>query len=102
MAIEATSLIQTGISRGTKSRLTIAYFAAFIGLGLTTGALGPTLPALAAQSNRPLSAISYAFTLRSLGYVFGSIVSGKLFDKHRGNNVMGLLMLAASITAGLI
>ena len=101
MFVEATSSIQRLTPR-TKLRLTTAYFGAFIGLGLTTGALGPTLPALASQTNRPFSAISYSFTFRSLGYVFGSLGSGKLFDKQQGNIAMGLLMLAASITFFLI
>lgn len=90
------------VAASTKRRLTIAYFAAFIGLGLTTGALGPTLPALALQTNRPLSAISYSFTFRSLGYVVGSLGSGRLFDNERGNYAMGLLLLLAAMTVCFI
>ena len=86
----------------TRLRLTIAYFATFIGLGLTTGSLGPTLPALALQTNRSLSAISYLFTFRSLGYVLGSLRSGKLFDKQPGNLVMGIMLILTSISVVLV
>ena len=50
------------------AQLTAAYFVAFIALGLTAGSLGPTLPALAEQTHVGLSAISYLFTARSLGF----------------------------------
>ena len=102
MALEVSGLIQMEAHKAARRRLTIAYFAAFVGLGLTTGALGPTLPTLASQTNQSLSAISYSFTFRSLGYVLGSLTSGKLFDKDHGNHAMGLLMLIASITVCLI
>lgn len=51
--------------RASTYRLTAAYFAAFVFLGLTTGSLGPTLPSLADQAQVGLSAISYVFTGRS-------------------------------------
>ena len=76
-----------------------AYFAAFIGLGLTTGSLGPTLSALAIQTRVSLGTISYLFMARSLGYVLGSR-GGRLFDRFPGNAVLGsTLVLMAAIMA---
>jgi FHS family Na+ dependent glucose MFS transporter 1 len=78
---------------------TAAYFAAFIALGLTTGSLGPTLPALATQTRVGLSAISYVFMSRSLGYVLGSR-GGRLFDRMPGNKMLGsTLAVMAAIMA---
>ena len=82
--------------------LTAAYFAAFIALGLTTGSLGPTLPALGTQTNSSVSSLSYVFTFRSLGYVFGALRGGRLFDRYSGNRVMGWLTLAAAISVALV
>lgn len=78
---------------------TAAYFLSFIGLGLTTGSLGPTLSALATQTGVRLSSISYLFVARSLGYVVGSR-GGKLFDRLPGNTVLGTtLFLMAAVMA---
>jgi MFS transporter, FHS family, Na+ dependent glucose transporter 1 len=81
---------------------TIAYFAAFVALGLTVGALGPTLPSLAQQTHVGLSAISYLFTARSLGYVLGATRSGKLFDTKPGNPLMALILIAMSLMMALV
>lgn len=88
-----------GASRG---RLTAAYFATFVALGLTTGSLGPTLPALATQTGSSLSLISYIFTFRSLGYVVGSVQGGKLFDRQPGNIAMSMMLLLAAVALLLI
>lgn len=81
---------------------TAAYFAAFIALGLTTGSLGPTLPALSAQTNVGLGAISYLFTTRALGYVLGSLRSGKLFDSKAAHSVMAVLLLTMGLAMALV
>src|SRR5215467_13816479 len=94
MAAEANGPIQL-TSVDLRRRLTAAYFATFVALGLTTGSLGPTLPALATQTQSSLNAISYLFTFRSLGYVAGSILCGKLVDRLPGNIVMSTMLLLA-------
>src|ERR1051325_4655569 len=90
-------------SGSTKNyHLTAAYFAAFIALGLTVGSLGPTLPSLAEQTHVGLGAISYLFTARSMGYVFGAVRGGRLFDRHAGNPVMAVMLFAMSIMMALV
>ena len=86
----------------TSYRLTAVYFAAFIALGLTVGSLGPTLPSLAEQTHVGLGAISYLFTARSMGYVLGAVRGGRLFDRHAGNPVMAVMLLAMSIMMALV
>ena len=83
-------------------RLTVAYFAAFVFLGLTTGSLGPTLTSLAEQTQVGLSAISYVFTARSAGYLFGSVLSGKLFDRRSGNPIMAAMLFIISVMMALV
>ncbi len=65
MSSKALSLPLTS-SRPATYRLTAAYFAAFIALGLTVGSLGPTLPGLAEQTHVGLGAISYLVVLIAL------------------------------------
>lgn len=83
-------------------RLTTVYFAAFVALGLTAGSLGPTLPSLSEQTQVGLSAISYVFTARSVGYLIGSVRAGKLFDRRPGNPVMAAMLLTMSIMMALV
>ena len=82
--------------------MTAAYFASFVALGLTTGSLGPTLPALASQTKVGFGAISYLFMVRSLGYVLGSLHSGRLFDSKPAHVVLGTMLLVMSLMMVLV
>ncbi|GAB4580107.1 MAG: MFS transporter [Anaerolineales bacterium] len=81
--------------------ITIAYFMAFIVLGIVTASLGPTLPGLAAQTGTQLSQISILFTTRSLGYLMGSFLGGRVYDRARGHPIMGaaLVLVAMALSA---
>jgi len=87
---------------------TAAYYIAFIGLGLVSASLGPTLPALRELTGVSLSEISYLITARSVGYLGGSIIGGQLYDRLRGHPLFfgfGLLtvaMLALTPTISLL
>lgn len=80
---------------------TLAYYAGFIALGLTTASLGPTLPGLAEQTQTRLGEISFLFTARSFGYLPGSLFSGRLYDRFRGHPLLavGLIGMAAVLAA---
>ena len=67
---------------------TCAYYAAFIALGLIAGSLGPTLTGLADNTNALLSEISVIFTTGSLGYLIGSFLAGRLYDRVPGHPLM--------------
>lgn len=73
---------------------TLVYSIAFIALGLTSSALGPTLPALAKHTNASLKEISILFVARSTGTMLGSWAIGRLYDRFAGHP-----MLAASLAA---
>jgi FHS family Na+ dependent glucose MFS transporter 1 len=80
---------------------TYAYYAAFVGLGLISASLGPTLPALAEQTSTELREISFLFATRSTGYLLGSLLGGRLYDRMQGHPVMALalLIMAAGMAA---
>ena len=78
---------------------TAAYFASFVALGLMAGAIGPSLPLIAVSTQSSLSQMGFIFTSLALGYMMGSFAGGRLFDRARGNLVMGMvLMIAATMT----
>lgn len=85
-----------------KISTTVGYYLAFIGLGLVTAAMGPTLPDLAANTQSRLNEISFLFTTRSAGYFAGSLSSGRLLDRFPGHPIMAAMLLALSlIVAGI-
>ncbi|GAB4414397.1 MAG: MFS transporter [Anaerolineae bacterium] len=93
--------LSTGLPAGRSSK-TAAYYLAFVALGLTSASLGPTLPDLAENTRSNLREISYLFTARSLGYLIGSFLGGRLFDSKPGHPVMALMLVGMVATLILI
>ncbi|HEY9232508.1 MAG TPA: MFS transporter [Blastocatellia bacterium] len=81
---------------------TVSYFIAFVALGLAMASLGPTLPALAEQTRASVGDISYLFTVRSFGFLLGSLFGGRLYDRLRGHHVMVAMIIAMSATMALM
>ena len=80
--------------------ITTIYYAAYIGLGLTAAALGPSLPSLAEQTHVQLKQVSLLFTAVNLGYLLGALWGGHVFDRRPGHPVMlGSLLLTALVMA---
>lgn len=81
---------------------TTAYYLAFISLGITSASLGPTLPGLADQTHTHLEEIGNLFIARSLGYVGGSLLGGRLYDRWLGHPIMALsVFLIAAMFMGV-
>ncbi len=89
----------TGPPFGISERIlkTITYFASTLILGLLSSALGPTLTGLAENTGSTLSQIGVLFAARSLGYVFGSLLAGRLYDRVPGHPVMGGMLLLMAL-----
>lgn len=86
------------INRESKISKTVGYYASFVILGLVTASLGPTLLSLSEQTQSHISQISYLFTARSLGYMLGSLFSGRLYDRLSGHHVLvGMLIVIAAM-----
>jgi FHS family Na+ dependent glucose MFS transporter 1 len=86
----------------TASRLPYlwAYYCCLVGVGLMVGILGPTLGALAAQTGTTLQGISIILAMRPLGYLGGTLLSGRLLDRMPGHPILaGAVALAAGMIA---
>lgn len=94
--------IENEILPSKKYLITFGYFLSFIGLGLVCASLGPTLPALAAQTNSKIQQISFLFTARSFGYLTGSFVGGRLYDRFSGRILLVLTIFFMSIFMGSV
>jgi FHS family Na+ dependent glucose MFS transporter 1 len=81
---------------------TIAYYLAFIVLGMTTAASGPSLPKLAAHTSSGLDRISLIFIFGSLGYLIGSYLGGRAFDRFSSHKLLSLTVLLIAVASLLI
>jgi FHS family Na+ dependent glucose MFS transporter 1 len=97
----AESIQKTAYFTGVKRVQTLAYFAAFIALGLFNSILGPTLPKLAEHTGSAISEISFLFMARSAGYLLGSLFSGRGFDRFQGHVLLAGILLMTAGMAGL-
>ena len=85
--------MNTLLQTSNRTASTIAYYAAFVALGLVMSVLGPTLTGLADNTGSRLSEISYLFTARSLGYMIGALTTARFYDRLPGHLVMGVALL---------
>jgi FHS family Na+ dependent glucose MFS transporter 1 len=80
-----------------KTLTTLAYYATFIALGISMASLGPTLPGLAQNVASSLALIGALFTVRSLGSLLISSLSGRIYDRLRGHRVMAAMIVAITV-----
>jgi MFS transporter, FHS family, Na+ dependent glucose transporter 1 len=83
-------------------RQTLAYFAAFFALGATIASLGPTLPFLARNTGASLAQLGLLFTMRSAGYLIGSLLGGRLYDHLPGHRLLGSAILMGGFGLALL
>jgi fucose permease len=83
-------------------RKTILYSLAFIALGFGSGSLGPTLPALAAQTNTEMKQISNLFIARAFGTLIGSWMIGRFYDRIAGHPLLASSLLASAAAMALM
>ena len=88
----------TNVRRTSPFSKATGYYAAFIALGLFGASMGPTLPYLAQHTGTRLSEISFLFTARAMGYLLGSLISGRLYDRLPGHRVIAGVLLLIAVT----
>jgi FHS family Na+ dependent glucose MFS transporter 1 len=84
---------------------TLAYYIAFTMLGLTTAVTGPALPWLAEQTQSRIAQISLILVVGRLGYMTGSLLSGRGYDRFPGHHILSavlMLMAAAAVMVPFI
>lgn len=101
MSLPETTISTNYIAVDGKISKTASYYAAFVALGLAAAVLGPTLPGLAEHTQTRLSEISFLFTAQSLGYLIGSFLGGRLYDRVPGHPVMAGVLILTAVTLAL-
>ena len=74
------------------------YLSSFIALGFSLSLLGPSLTYLRERAHVSTGEIGVLFVAQSLGYLIGSLLIGRLYDRGFGHRALagGLVGLAAS------
>lgn len=74
------------------------YLASFVVMGLSLSMLGPALTYLRERANVSKGDIGALFVAQALGYLIGSLLSGRLYDRGSGHHALagGLVGLACS------
>ncbi len=78
---------------------TLAYYLSFIILGMTTAASGLSILKLADHTSSPLERISLIFVFNSFGYLVGSFLGGRAFDRFSGHKLMALTLLLIAVAS---
>ncbi len=85
-----------------KSTPALAYFLTLAILGSFTALGGPALPSLAGNTYSTLDQISLYFVLGSLGYLLGSLLGGRAYDRLSGNKLIALTLVGVAVSGALI
>ena len=81
---------------------TTAYYLAFVLLGLTVSVEGPTLLKLAEHTSSALDEISSLFLFSSLGYLVGSYIGGRVYDRLPGHRFMASVIVLLGIMVAVV
>lgn len=81
---------------------TAAYYVAFILLGLTVAADGPTLLKLAEHTSSTIKEISLLFVFGPLGYLIGSYAGGRIYDRVPGHRFMAGVLVFLGLVIALV
>lgn len=103
--METTGISTAGsdvLGRGQKLQATAGYYLGLMVLGLVVAVLGPTLPALAAQTGSTLGDVSFLFSARSIGGLLGALLAGHVFDRYAGHPILITTLVAIGLALVLI
>jgi FHS family Na+ dependent glucose MFS transporter 1 len=102
LLVDGQPALPQAAARNARIGQTAVYYLAFSLLGMTYAAVGPTIANLAQQTNSEVSQISYLLTARWLGYLIGSFVGGRLYDRFRGHVVMAAMLVLVAVTTAAV
>jgi len=85
------------LSKEPAFRRTLGYYWLILCMGLNMGITGPTLPALAAQTQALLGSLGQLFLWGAIGGAVGTVLGGRLFDRWRGHTLLGVAQMVSGL-----
>ena len=79
-----------------------AYFGAFLVVGLSFGLVGPSSSLLAEQVNANLASVGLILVTYGFGYVVGTQIFARGYDRGYGNRLIGCSLLIAACSFALV
>jgi fucose permease len=86
----------------TTTRSHRAYFGVFLVVGLSFGLVGPSISLLAEQTNASLASIGIVLVTYGFGYVLGTQIFARGYDRGYGNRLIGCALLIAASSFALV
>lgn len=77
---------------------TLFYYTAYAGLGLSIGVFGPSLLRLAQNTGTTIAQVSTIFFFHSLGYMVGSVIGGRSYDRFAGHPILSWMLVCMAVT----
>ncbi len=96
MAMYTQLRARLGLS-GSSFRVVATYYLSYIALGTVTPSLGTALPFLAERAGVTLDIASTLFSVRALGFLLGSYVTGRLLERLPAHGVIQASLLALAV-----
>ena len=90
------------VSEQTTTRSHRAYFGVFLVVGLSFGLVGPSISLLAEQTNTSLASIGIVLVTYGFGYVLGTQIFARGYDRGYGNRLIGCALLIAASSFALV
>jgi MFS family permease len=90
------------VSKQTTTRSHRAYFGVFLVVGLSFGLVGPSISLLAEQTNTSLASIGIVLVTYGFGYVLGTQIFARGYDRGYGNRLIGCALLIAASSFALV
>jgi fucose permease len=79
-----------------------AYFGVFLVVGLSFGLVGPSISLLAEQTNTSLASVGIVLVTYGFGYVLGTQIFARGYDRGFGNRLIGCALLVAATSFALV
>ncbi len=90
------------VSEQTSTRSHRAYFSVFLVVGLSFGLVGPSISLLAEQTKTSLASIGIVLVTYGFGYVLGTQIFARGYDRGYGNRLIGCALLIAASSFALV
>jgi MFS transporter, FHS family, Na+ dependent glucose transporter 1 len=90
------------ISMTPAKKATSGYYLGFITLGMAAASLGPTLPGLSEQVGAQISQMGFLFSARSVGFLLGALLAGRLFDRLPGHRLLTLALFGVALMMAMV
>ena len=94
--------VNTGLIAQPTSHSHRAYFGVFLVVGVAFGLIGPSISLLAEQVGTTIASVGIVLVTYGLGYIIGTQIFARGYDKGLGNRLIGTALFTGSICLATI